>query len=487
MFKRKQLEVLQPNISEEFLSQCEKRFKSNPVNIIGRNAVNAVGSMFCTVNSNRVNEISHIFLNSVKKRNLRATNQGASGRCWMFAALNTFRHILIHALGLENFEFSEVYLFFWDKLERSNSYLKWFIDHPDQHPGDRAHEYMLMDYMCDGGWWNTFANLVDKYGVVPAGAMKETYQSDDSDAMNKIIKERLDSAVNHIRLNRHKIDVEKFRQETVQDIYDILVKFLGEPPKNFDWSFCREEDDESNGTGIVTKLTPQKFLSMVAPNINMNKDFVVLTHLPTKGLKYNTKYRIRNTNNVIEGENCTVFNLPIEDLAKYAMKSIGKGFAVWFVGDVHQCFNWFHSCLDDKLDDHKTIFGETKNFNKGDRILLRNVQGNHAMALTGFNLDEKGRPTNWQVENSWGYYDNETPGLDGFLNMSHSWFEKYVIQIVIHKDFLSRSLKKKINIEPIDLNPWDCLAPALRVGVNNPPANYAQILSGSVKFFPKRK
>ena len=482
MSKRKQDEVVQPDISEEFLVECEKRFKADPVNIITRNAVNAVGSMFTTINSNRVNEISHIFLNSVKKKNLRATNQGASGRCWMFAALNTFRHILIHALDLENFEFSEVYLFFWDKLERSNSYLKWFIDHPEQQPGDRAHEYMLMDYMSDGGWWNTFANLINKYGVVPAGAMKETYQSDDSDAMNKIIKEKLDSAVNYIRLHRNKTDLEKFRRETIRGIYDILVKFLGEPPKHFDWHFSRDEDEDSNGYGVVCKLTPKKFLAMVAPNVDMNKDFIVLAHIPTKGLRYNTKYRIRYTNNVSEGENCTVFNLPIQDLAKYAVKSIASGFAVWFVGDVHQSFNWFHSCLDDKLDDHKTVFGDTEKFDKGDRILMRNVQGNHAMALTGFNLDAKGRPINWQVENSWGYYDNETPGLDGFLAMSHSWFKKYVTQIVVHKEFLSRTLKKKIDMEPVDLDPWDCLAPALKVGVHNPPANYLQILSGSTRF-----
>jgi bleomycin hydrolase len=478
MSKRKQDHVIQPDISEQFLAECEKKFKSDPVNIVAKNAINSVGSMFSTINSSRVNEISHIFLNSVKKKNLRATNQGASGRCWMFAALNTFRHILIQALDLENFEFSEVYLFFWDKLERSNSYLKWFIEHPEYQPGDRAYEYMLVDYMSDGGWWNTFANLVNKYGLVPAGAMKETYQSDDSDAMNKIIKERLDSAVNYIRLNRKKIDLEQYRRETVRGIYDILVKFLGEPPKQFDWHFSREEDEECSGYGVVTKLTPKKFLDMVAPGMDMNKDFVVLTHIPTKGLHYNTRYTIRCTNNVSEAENCTVFNLPIEDLAKYAMKSIMSGFAVWFVGDVHQAFNWFHSCLDDKLDDSKTVFGETEKFSKGDRILLRNVQGSHAMALTGFNLDQKGRPVNWQVENSWGYFDNETPGRDGFLAMSHSWFEKYVTQIVIHKDFLSRSLKKKIDIEPIELNPWDCLAPALRVGVHNPPANYTRILGG---------
>jgi len=475
MSKRK-MESSSVCISEEFLAQCERKFKSDPVNIVARNAINSVGSMFSTINSNRVNQISHIFLNSVKRKNLHATNQGASGRCWMFAALNTFRHVLINALDLEQFEFSEVYLFFWDKLERANSYIKWFMDHPDTPPDDRACEYMLSDYMSDGGWWNTFANLVNKYGLVPMSAMKETYQSDDSDAMNKIIKERLDWAVNHIRTNYKKMsaeDMEKFRQDVIQRIYDILVKFLGEPPKEFNWYLNHNEDEKCN---IVTKLTPQKFLTMVAPSIDMNEDFVTLAHIPTKGLKYYTKYRIRQTNNVQEGELCTVYNVPLSELVRCAIKSISGGFAVWFVGDVSKSFNWFYSCLDDKLDDHSIVFGETEKFDKGDRILLRNVQGNHAMALTGFNLDEKGLPVNWQVENSWGYHDSETPGMDGFLNMSHTWFEKYVTQIVVHKEFLSRSLKKKIESVPIDLDPWDCMAPALKVQGVGQPHNYLKVL-----------
>src|SRR3989344_8035385 len=181
------------DIDENFIEECEEKFNKDPANIIARNAIVSVGSFHATQNSNRTNQIDHIFLNSVKRRGLRATNQGHSGRCWMFAALNTFRHMIIRVLDLENFEFSEVYLFFWDKLERANSYLLWFINHPEYKPGDRAFDWVLSDFRSDGGWWNTFANLVNKYGLVPRDAMKETFQSTDSDDMNSIVKERLDS------------------------------------------------------------------------------------------------------------------------------------------------------------------------------------------------------------------------------------------------------------------------------------------------------
>jgi len=466
-------------LSKQFLSECEEKFKEDPVNVVKRNCVNAIGSTIATTNSARLNEISHVFLNTVKKHGIKATDQGSSGRCWMFSALNSFRHVLINALNLDNFEFSEVYLFFWDKIERANTYLLWFINNPDKNPGDRAYDYMLEAYMSDGGWWNTFANLVEKYGLVPISAMKETWQSDDSDDMNKIIKEELDSTVNYFRKYRNKFSLEELheiRKSTLQQVYDTLVKFLGEPPKKFNWFFHREDED-GDCPEIISKNTPDSFREMVAPGVNMNKDFVLLAHNPTQDLKYYKNYRIRYTNNVAEGDKCVLFNVPIEELSRYAMKSLSNGFAVWFAADVRHCFSFFHSSLDDQLDNSKTVFGDVKPFNKGDRITLRNVQGVHAMCLTGFNVDDNGKPVSWQVENSWGYYDKDTPGLDGFLFMSHSWFEKYVIELVVHKKFLSRNMRKKVEVEPIDIDPWDSCAPAMIGGKQGiPPPRYLDIL-----------
>jgi len=464
------------DISDNLLTECELEFKENPTNIITRNAINSVGSMLSTVNSVRSNEISHIFLNSVKKPRVRATNQGASGRCWIFAALNMFRHIVINVLNLENFEFSEVYLFFWDKFERSNTYIKWFIEHPESNPGDRDFDYMVTDYMTsDGGWWNMLASLVQKYGLVPISAMKETYQSDDSADMNQIIKEQLDCCINHICNNRSKLSIEEIDQirvNTLKQIYNTLVKFLGEPPKKFDWSFTNGEEE----TAVLGSMTPHAFFDMVAPEVNMKDDFVVLAHLPCKDLETDKNYRLLYTNNVYESEPCTFFNTSLDELAKYAMKSISAGIAVWVVGDVQKSFNWFAQALDDQLDDHDRVFGEMFKFSKGDRITMRNVQGSHAMCLTGFNLDEHGKPISWQCENSWGYSDPETPGRDGFLYMSHSWFKKYVVMIVVNKKTLSRNMRKKINCDAIELKPWDGMAPATRTNGQGVPIKYQKML-----------
>ena len=451
-------------VTEDFLSDCHKKFHETPENLICRNAVSSVGSLLSTVNVSRVNEISHVFLNSVKKEHVHATNQGASGRCWMFAALNTFRHILINSLELKNFEFSEVYLFFWDKMERANTYLNWFINNPQYTIDDREFTYMLEDHMSDGGSWNTFANLVKKYGVVPLTAMKETFQSDASQDMNNIITEHLSSAVNYIQTHRGKMDVEKFRKKTMENIYNILVKFLGEPPQRFSWSFQTEECPAT-----ISRLTPKEFLDMVAPGIDMTEDFVVLANIPSPSgkrgeMKYYQTYEMRMTSNVEGGGNYKFFNVPIHEMSRYAMKSISNGCAVWFAGDVGKKFNPFYGALDDKLNDHELVFGKTEKFSKGDQLYMKNTRPSHAMALTGFNLGERGEPASWQVENSWGYYDKDVAGLDGFLYMSQSWFEKYVYEIVVSVKFLSRNFLKKVNSsKPILLNPWDSVSPALRV------------------------
>ena len=461
------------DINEDFIEECERDFNSDKSNIISRNAIVAIGSMLATTNSKRVNDIDHVFMNSVKKKNVKATNQGRSGRCWMFSGLNMFRHSLIKALNLENFEFSETYLFFWDKIERANRYLRWFMDHPEVKTTDLSFRFMVDEYTSDGGWWNMFSNLVNKYGLIPKSAMKETWQSDDSEDMNKIINDTIQSCANYFMKHPRLSDTEKedIRQETMKQVYSTLVKFLGEPPKKFRWAYTTE--DEEHDSNIIVNLEPMQFKNMVIPTVNMD-DFVVLTHLPGQ-LKENQLYEVKYTNNVYEGKNFSFLNLHMNELVKYATQSILSGFPVWFAADVSKDFNPYHSCLDDKLTDQQYVFGENHKFLKGDKITFRNLAANHAMTLVGFNYGENKKPESWQVENSWGYWDNETPGMDGFLYMSHSWFEKNVMQVVVHKNYLSRTILKMLDTQAQVVDPWDCVAPALKVKPVDAPKNYETI------------
>ena len=242
--KRSRTEMVSTDVNTNFLSKCEKEFNDDPSNIISRNAIVSVGSILATTNSSRLNNIDHIFMNSIKKKDVKATDQGQSGRCWLFASLNTFRHSIIKTLKLDNFEFSETYLFFYDKLERSNTYLRWFIDTDNIDINSREFYYITRDHMGDGGWWTTFTNLVKKYGLLPKNAMKETYQSSCSSDMNSILEEILQTCSYYITTNKNRLSKEELlsiKEDTMKQVYNTLVKFLGEPPKKFQWSYTNEE------------------------------------------------------------------------------------------------------------------------------------------------------------------------------------------------------------------------------------------------------
>jgi len=55
------------------------------------------------------------------------TDQKQTGRCWMFAGLNLLRFSARQKLSVKEFEFSQNYLMFWDKLERANYFFEAII------------------------------------------------------------------------------------------------------------------------------------------------------------------------------------------------------------------------------------------------------------------------------------------------------------------------------------------------------------------------
>ena len=455
------------------ITHWNEDFKKDKTNILTRNAVVSMGSLLTTIDSNELNKVDHIFINSLKHQHIKASNQGQTGRCWLFAGMNMFRHRLAKAFKLENFEFSTTYLFFFDKLERANTYMQTFIDNPDFTPNDKLFKYIVNDFIEDGGWWNMFANLVNKYGLVPKNAMKETFQSEYSVDMNDTLNEIIQSNANYIMKHRKKLsenEVLKVKEDTLQQVYNALVKYLGEPPTKFKWSFISEK---INGC-IIQDMTPLLFTSLTLGSFDMCQDYVVLTNMPN--YKYDTLYTVKHTKNIVEMDNFTFYNIRMSDMVRFTLKSIFEGHPLWFAADVSKNFNPYYSTLDDRLDTKKYIFGDTKQFSKSDRMVFQNLQANHAMTLMGVNINGKGEPLEWQVENSWGYWNNDIPGEDGFLTMSHSWFKKNVIQVVIRKDLLSRSVKKKVNMDAVEIEPWNTVTPALKIRPISRPKNYIKYL-----------
>ena len=462
-------------ISESFIKKCKEEFNENPLNRITKNAITTLGSQLSTINHERLKDINHLFSVSIKKKGVKATDQQRSGRCWMFSGLNIFRHVLINCLELEQFEFSETYLFFYDKLERSNVYLQWFIDNKEVDKKDnRYFEYMVCEYMGDGGWYSTFSNLVEKYGLVPKSVYNETFQSEDTDDMNQILMEQLNRCVNKFMTSKLTMkEMSEEKNKTMKNIYNILVNFLGEPPSKFVWNFVIDKDDNST-VNTINNMDPIKFKKMIMPDVN-TYEFVTLCNIPSR--KINTLYELELSKNIYEGVNEKMLNVDMNEMEKLLIKSVTAGIGVWIGVDMSQKFNYYYSALDDVLDDGEIIFGkDTKENTKKDNMILHNVSANHAMVITGFNLDEKGNLKDLQCENSWGSVDSDIPGQDGFLWMSLSWFRKYVILMSVNKSFLSRSMVKSLKKEVEIIKPYDSLSKLTRISGVNSPVNYKDVL-----------
>ena len=84
------------------------------------------------------------------------------------------------AFGVKEFEFSQNYVMFWDKVERANYFFEAIIESADREVGDRNVAFLLDGPLSDGGQWNMFINLVKKHGLVPKSVMPETDSSSHS-------------------------------------------------------------------------------------------------------------------------------------------------------------------------------------------------------------------------------------------------------------------------------------------------------------------
>lgn len=377
------------------------------------------------------------------------TNQKQSGRCWMFAALNTFRYRIINKLNLKTFELSQSYPLFYDKLEKSNYFLNSILKTLDEEQDSRLMAHLLKDPLGDGGQWDMFVNLVKKYGVVPKDIMPESANSSCTRFMDEYLTKLLRNDACKLR-TAHKEgssmeDLEKMVEDFMVEIHRALCISLGTPPEKFNFAVY-DKDDNYIGE---KDLTPVEFFNKY---VDLDLDeYISIINAPTKDKPYNETYTVDFLGNVVEGKLVKYINLPIDELKKAAINQLKAGEPVWFGCDVGQFFSRDGYVLDMnamKVDD---LFNVSFPMNKEQRLDYGESLMTHAMVFMGVDLDENGNPLKWRVENSWG----KDAGKDGYLVMTDEWFDEYMYQVAINKKYLSEDILKNWVKEPKHLKPWD--------------------------------
>jgi len=438
---------MRENITLPNIRKFNKSFNSSTSNQLARNALIQNDINKVAVHWENFSKINHIFSNTISKQ-LPVTNQKSSGRCWGFAGLNLLRLEIVKNYNLSNFEFSQNYFMFWDKLEKANYFLENILKTLDQNYDSRLMMHLLQAPVQDGGQWDMFVNLIEKYGLVPKSVMPETNHSSKSSMMNYFLTHKLRECAFILRKSKKpRTTIKQLRskkEEMMSVIYSLLCMFLGNPPIKFDWSI----KDKNNKFTRFNNIDPLDFYRKFTKIKLKNK--VCLIHAPMSNKKMNELYTIDFLGNVVGGNIIKYANVEINELKKAAIKSIKNDEAVWFGCDVGKMFNRELGIMDMDLYDYEKLFDTKFKMNKASRLEYGDSAMTHAMLFTGVDL-KRNTPRKWRVENSWG----DKNGDKGYYLMSDSWFDEYNYEVVVDKKYLSNKTLEIFNREPHNLEPWD--------------------------------
>lgn len=379
----------------------------------------------------------------------KVANQKQSGRCWMFAALNTFRHRIEETFNIKDFELSQNFTFFWDKFEKANYFYENILDTASEDLTSRKVAFLLQTPQQDGGQWDMLVAIIQKYGIVPKTVMPETFSSSQSRDLNTYLNKKLrKDAVTLRTLVANKTteeDIQQVKEEMLQEIYNLLATTLGTPPTTFDYSYV----DTDGNYQLKRNLTPQLFFDeFVGRNLS---DYVSVINAPTSDKPYNEVYTVEMLGNVVGGKEVRHLNVDIETFKKLAIDQLKMGEAVWYGCDVGQSSTRDSGIMATDIYSVEETLDIDYSMTKAERLDYGESLMTHAMVITGVDLvDDK--PTKWKVENSWG----DKVGDKGYFVMSDDWLNEYTYQIVINKKYLEKELLDVIEADNVTtLAPWD--------------------------------
>lgn len=378
----------------------------------------------------------------------KPTNQRHSGRCWSFAALNTLRHKFATKYKFKDFELSQNYLFFWDRIERANMFFQKIIATADKPLHDRTVDFYLSFALNDGGQWANAASIIEKYGVVPEYVMPDTHNTKDTSDVAEVFDSLMRKDAIELRAmvqtDASDEELQEAQERMMGDVYKIAAYSFGEPPAEFNLEY-RDDDKKFHQ---ILGLTPLKFYHEYF-DTNLS-DYVVVTNAPDHEI--DRSYLMPAQDSVVGGLPIKFVNVPFAELQEGAIKQLKAGETVWVGNDVLQQMDRKRGLMDAKLYHREELLDVDFVMDKKHRLETKQAVVSHAMTLTGFDMVND-QPTRWKIENSWGK-DN---GDNGYFVMTQDWFEDYTYEAVINKKYLSDRVKKVAESEPVILPAWDSL------------------------------
>ncbi|XP_045770057.1 bleomycin hydrolase [Maniola jurtina] len=437
------------------LDKFRNEFYSNPKNELAQNACARFDPFEVAISKRRTDASLHVYNIKIESEGKPVTNQENTGRCWLFAALNVMRLPFMKKYCIDEFEFSQSYLFFWDKIERSHYWLNNIVTTARQGEklDGRLVNFLLKDPINDGGQWDMVVNLVNKYGLMPKKCFPETFSSRRSLHMNALIKTKLREYAKELRdkvsSNASDEDIQCTIDKQIAVIYNIVGTCLGIPPEKFTFEFYNKE----KAYNTFGSLTPQEFYNKhVRPLFNVD-DKVCLVSDPRESNPFGNLYTLECLGNMVGGRQTAYNNQPIETLIKVVKDSIQGGEAVWFGSEVSKRFERKNGLEDLDAHDFRLVFNTEVQvgLNKADRLLYGDSCMTHAMVFTAIGTDESGNPVKFRVENSYSDKDYDK----GYLLLTAPWFREFVFEVVVDKKYVPEEVLSVFKQEAKVLPAWD--------------------------------
>ena len=430
----------QGGITQDMLNQIKSSYKHTPADKAIYNAMAETSIAVLAKNHENLANFDTNFTNKVVSHGI--TDQQQSGRCWLFTGLNVLRAQMMAKYGLDEMEFSQNYCFFYDQLEKANLFLQGIIDTREKPMDDKMVEWLFRNPISDGGQFTGISDVIGKYGVVPSSVMPETYSSENTSQIARLVGLKLrefglqlrDEAAKGVKVSA----LEAKKTEMLSTVYRMLALAFGEPVERFTWTM----------NGETKEYTPQSFYQEYLGN-DLTNNYVMLMNDPSR--EYYKCYEIDFDRHVYDGKNWTYVNLPVEDIKAMAIESIKDSTMMYYSCDVAKFLDSKRGTLDLKNFDYESLMGTTFGMNKKQRVQTFASGSSHAMTLMAVDLDKDGKPKKWMVENSWG----AEAGYKGHLIMTDEWFDEYMFRLVVEKKYVPEKVLNILKQKPIRLPAWD--------------------------------
>lgn len=427
-------------ISIEQIEMFSKKYNEDAQNKVTEKNITEKGLEAACISEEVIKENERIF--NIELPDCKRQDQSESHRCWMYASLNMLKHNIARNLNIDinKLDLSTNYIAFFDRLEKANKAYENAIN-LNNLDFDYINKENIFRYAgSEGGRWEYFVAIINKYGLVPRNIMPDTFETKNWEKLERVYTEKiLKDVLELLKLKEKNISMDelrKIKERFIEENYSILSKILGEPKYKFTYEYKDINNEEQKIENITPLQFKEKFLSLKV------EDFVSIENMPMYNKEYYKIYRKKYMGGV---GNAEFLNLPINEIKELVINQLKDRVPVYMGVNITKFRDDKSGVLDTRLYNYKEMLG-LESLTKEEALNMYNIRYHHAMIFCGVHLVDN-KPIRWKIEDSYG--DKEK--FNGYYIMNDNYFDEFVINVVIDKKYLNEKQLKALNQDPIEI------------------------------------